>query len=229
MNQQQVTLPFSQQTEKSFTQFMGNEAVTKVLSQPESMPGFIYLKGDKFSGKTHVLQSFENELNANETVCFTVDSMQLTEYDLSQILPARTSHLLVDDIHTLAGNASAELALFNLFNHCKSKNIKLMVTAAIHAKSSAWQLPDLISRLNSGLSLKLELLKGQAALQCFVQQFELNGIPLDVAVIQYLQTHHSSDFATLYQLFLTVSAESLKLKRKVTVPLVKQIIHSNTI
>lgn len=228
MNQQQATLPFGQRADKDFSQFIGNHKTVETLQHVEQLPAFVYILGDDFSGKTHVLKALESKLNKLNAVNFAVDAKQLTEVDVSQIMPVQTQYLLVDDVDNLSfkisGQKSAEVALFNIFNHCKANHIKLIVTAAIHAKSSQWQLPDLISRLNSGLSLSLEVLQGNEALECFAGLFKLNSIPLDPAVLHYLQTHHSSNFSDLYQLFIQVSVESLKLKRKVTVPLVKQVM-----
>jgi DnaA family protein len=224
MSQQQATLPFNQQATQNFQHFEGNQAVVETLKNIQSLPQFVYIWGNSFSGKTHLLSAMSAFLSEADAVCFAVDAVQLTQVDLTQVLPEGLNFLLLDGVQVLAGVADAEVALFNLFNHCKARGTGLIVSASIHNKSNKWQLPDLISRLNSGLSLRLETLQGSAALTCISRQFAVNGIPLERAVIQYLQTHHSSDYAELYRLFLQVSAESLKLKRKVTVPLLKQIM-----
>lgn len=228
MSQQQATLPFNQQAAQNFEHYLGNEAVVETLKQVENLPQFVYLWGGCYSGKTHLLNALQTSISDTDDVCFAVDAACLSEVELIDMLPKDLNYLLLDGVQKLAGAKDAELALFNLFNHCKSRGIKLLVTASIHSKSDAWQLPDLVSRLSSGLSLKLEALQGATALTCIARQFELNGIPLEPSVIQYLQTHHSSDYAELYRLFLQVSAESLKLKRKVTVPLLKQTIQQQT-
>jgi len=224
MSQQQATLPFSQQSVQNFKQYIGNDSVVETLQQPQNLPQFVYIWGNLYSGKTHLLNALEDYLTEAKIVCLAVDAMYLNQVELVQVLPQGLAYLLLDDVHDLAGEAAAEVALFNLFNHCRAKGVTLVVTASAHSKSTVWQLPDLISRLNSGLTLKVESLQGEMALSCITRQFEINGIPLDSAVVQYLQTHHSSDYAELYRLFLQVSIESLKLKRKVTVPLLKQIM-----
>jgi DnaA family protein len=229
MVQQQATLPFSQQSEQYFNQFIGNDAVVETLQNFQKLPQFVYVWGEAYSGKSHLINAIENHLLTAGKVCFAVDALYLTQVELMRILPDALEYLMLDDVQNLAGKSEAEVALFNLFNHCKAKNITLIITAAVPSKSAAWQLPDLVSRINSGLNLKLETLQGQMALDCISHQFILNGMSLEPAVTQYLQTHHSSDYAELYELFLLVSAESLKLKRKVTVPLLKQIIQQQVI
>ncbi len=227
MNQHQATLPFSPLAGVRFSEYLGNESVVDVLKAHQDLPDFVYILGGRFSGKTHLFNAFNHNLK-DESSCFAVDAIYLNEVDLTQVLPSGLEYLLLDDIHELAGDEAAELALFNLFNHCKSQKITLVVFASTHSKSGDWKLPDLISRINSGLSQKLVTLQGDKALSCIVNQFKLNGIPLDGAVVQYLQSYLSSDFAELYSLFLKVSSESLKLKRKVTIPLVKQVIQDSS-
>jgi|GEM_PF-1188407 len=226
MSQHQAALPFKPQSDLSFEKYMDNGSVVEAMKKLESLPQFIYVWGAEYSGKTHLFNAFEvylNELKSGD-VCFAVDAIYLTQIELVQVFPKGLNYLLLDDVHIIAGDALAEVALFNLFNYCKTKDITLMTFASIHSKANQWQLPDLISRLNSGLNLKLEALRGESAFSCMVKQFKINGIPLDCSVIQYLQTHYSSNYTDLYRLFLLVLNESLKLKRKVTVPLVKQIM-----
>ena len=227
MSQNQATLPFSPHSGVDYDQYVGNESVIEALKSYQELPDFVYVFGGRYSGKSHLFNALKHNLEL-ETVSFAVDAIYLTQVELTQILPKDLRYLLLDDVQDLAGDEVAELALFNLFNHCKAQGITLVVFASIHSKSSEWKLPDLISRLNSGLNQKLETLQGDGALSCIVNQFRLNGIPLDGAVTHYLQSYFSSDFADLYSLFLKVSIESLKLKRKVTVPLVKQIIQAKS-
>ncbi|MGJ8664670.1 MAG: HdaA/DnaA family protein, partial [Marinicella sp.] len=153
-----------------------------------------------------------------------LDSLVLKQVDVTSILADDLQFLLLEDVDLLMSDHAGELALFNLFNYCKNNSIKLVVSSLVHPKDNAWQLPDLISRLNSGLTYALEPLNGSDAMTCIAKQFSLNGMTLDKTVIHYLQTHYSSSYPALFRLFLSVSTQSLKLKRKVTVPLIKQAI-----
>ncbi len=227
MSQQQATLPFNQLAEQNFAQYQGNEAVVNVLQKPAKLPQFSYIWGTGYTGKSHLLAALGGLLQQNDCEYFSTSSSQLLQHDLSAVLPQHIKYLMIDDVDHLSGSAQGELALFNLFNHCKSHAIKMIVTASVHTKDAVWQLPDLVSRLSSGLTLGLDPLKGDQSLACINQQFELSGMRVDEAVMQYLRTHFSSSYPELYQLFTLVAVESLKYKRKVTVPLIKQVIKNN--
>lgn len=220
----QDTLPFKRLSAKTFDHYMGNVSVVNVLQEPDKLPQFCYIWGEEFSGKTHLLDALCDQLNINNTQYLMLESSTLIDGDITAVISGNVKFILVDDVDHMIGVESNEVALFNFYNYCKSEAINLVVTAAVHPKDPAWVLPDLISRLNAGLTLALEPIKGQAAIDCIAKQFSLNGMPLDTSVIHYLQAHYTSTYPALFRLFLSVSSESLKLKRKVTVPLIKQAI-----
>ncbi len=227
MKQDQVPLPLNHLTQNSFALYLGNESVVKSLENPAALPQFTYIWGDAFTGKSHLLAGMNDLLAASEYSHLMLDAEQLQYFDFTAVLPDGLSFVLLDDIDVLAGDREGELALFNLFNYCKSHACQLVVTALVHPKSSLWQLPDLVSRLNSGLVFALETLKGELALSRIKNIFEVNGMPLEEGVYKYLQAHHASTLPDLYQLFELVASESLKLKRKVTIPLIKKTIQES--
>ncbi len=220
----QAALPFKNQSEFDFETWLGDSPVAKALQKYDELPQFTYLHGQNHTGKTHLLNALQQSLHNQGIIQQLIQAKSLQQLDITAIIPNGIKYILVDDINELTGKPEGELALFNFFNHCKNHQIKLIVSSCIEPKSDLWKLPDLVSRINSGLTLRLQPLKGDSAFQCLAQQFEFNGIPVETAVIQYLQTHHNSSYPRLYQLFLSVAAESLQKKRKVTVPLVKTVI-----
>ena len=224
MNRQQSTLPLKTRQPKGFEDFMGNEALVKVLSCYRDLPQFSYVNGSQYAGKTHILGAMEHVIQDDNQSVLQLRAADLLGLDWTLILPDRLSFLLLDDVDELAENSTAEVTLFNVYNHCRQHQTKLVVTAKLSRKSAQWQLPDLRSRLSSGLSLSLETLSGDQALSCLALQFKQDGIPVDDAVLNYLKTHTNTRYSDLYGLYLVVAETSLELKRKVTVPLIKQAI-----
>ncbi len=227
MNSGQVPLPLRHSDQNSLAMFLGNDAVVNALQNVEDLPQFTYLWGSRHTGKSHLLSAVSDSLNIKQINHLDLDAAQLLQLDFSAVLPDSLSFLLLDDVDVLAGDEAGELALFNLFNHAKAIGYRLLVTASVHPKSQRWQLPDLVSRLNSGLVLSLEPLKGEPALSRIKNIFETNGISLEAGVYKYLQAHHASTLPELYQLYELVASESLKLKRKVTIPLIKKTMQES--
>ena len=225
----QVQLPLQMNAKKTadFESFIGNESVVKSLKEFGSLPGFTYIWGKQYSGKSHLIDAMNDSLVAQSKNVLILDAKMLSHDELLNVIPAGVESILIDDVGLCASNDAGEVGLFNLFNRCKSLDCKLVVTARIPARADQWLLPDLKSRLNSGLILHLEPLNHEKALLCLEQQFNVHGIPLDPAVMNYLRANQNTSFEYLYELFLCLAAESLKLKRKVTVPLVKKAIQEN--
>ena len=227
MKQLQATLPFSSMAQPTLADFIGHDTVVEALNQPNQLPAFTHIWGGKHTGKTHLLLSLAALLEQHNIPHLLLDGNQIGSLDWAAVLPDSMAFLLLDDVGEMAGQEDHEIALFNGFNHCRSAHIKLVLSSHIQARDPQWQLPDLRSRLQSGLGFTLEPLQGEQALLCMQQQFRLNGIKLDPAVMQYVQAHHRSSYPHLYQLFTRLAAASLALKRKVTVPLVKQVMQEN--
>lgn len=222
MTQPQVPLDMTQSESHTFEGFIGSEGLVESLSSPEKLPQFTYLWGVKHSGKTHLINALAEELAKRGTAHVSLDASMLHDADVFDHLPEGLDFLLLDDVQVLQSHVEGEVALFNVYNWCRDKQCQLVVSAGCSNRSEQWQLPDLRSRLTAGLTLHIEPLKGEHALHCLERQFSLNGIPIDKAVIDYLRTHQNTSFEHLYALFRQVASHSLVLKRKVSVPLIKE-------
>lgn len=219
-------LPLQLKTSESagFSEFIGHKNVVNNLRNYADLPAFCYLWGAACSGKSHLLSAYnQNRLhNGDSGVLFS--AAVLKETDLSELLQPQGSFVAFDDLQLLAGHAVGERHLFNVFNLCRAQHISLMVASRIAPRHSDWQLPDLRSRLQSGLTLELSVLKGEQAMTLLKRQFEIQGIPSDESVFHYIASHHATDFASLNELLQKLSALSLRDKRKITVPYVKHVI-----
>ena len=226
MTQVQVPLQFFKKDSFTFDEFVGNQSVVDSLTHYEKLPQFTYLWGEKYSGKSHLLVALENRLAINNKIYLSLNAEVLKDHDVISNLPDQLAYLLISDVNMLQSDNTGELALFNIYNWCRSRDCRLIVSANSSPRSGLWQLPDLQSRLNSGLVLAIKPLKGDSALDCISQQFINHGIPLEPSVVNYLKTTQNTSYQYLYPLFLKIAADSLTLKRKVTVPLLKKAIQS---
>lgn len=224
MMQPQVPLQLNNKKPFKLDGFIGAAEVVQNLKNFQDLPPFTYLWGAKYSGKTYLVTALASELKRNGFESLVIDAMKITNNEVLDNLPPSVKYLIIEDVCQLKGKKFFETALFNLYNSCLSQNIKLLVTASISQRSEQWQLPDLRSRLSAGLTLSLDVLKGDEAINCMVQQFVVQGMPLDAAVIHYLKTTQNSSLANLYPLFERLSLDSLRLKKKVTIPMIKNAV-----
>lgn len=224
MTQPQVPLQLNTKGTCQFEDFIGSKEVVDSLLHYQHLPLLTYLWGSAFAGKSFLLSALCNHLQKNNQKVALVAAMNILDHGLIEYLLTDYDFLLVEDISQLSGNLAYETALFNLYNACQSQKVKLVVTAECSQRDALWQLPDLRSRLSSGLVLSLEVLKGDDALLCIKQLFSQSGMPLEDAVINYLKTTQNTSLSNLYPLFKQLTIDTLKLKRKVTIPMIKQAL-----
>lgn len=227
MSKAQMPLQMEVIEAMDFADFIGHEDIVSTLKDRSNLASFCYLWGAQYSGKTHLLSAFSQQQQQQGDLGSVFSAAVLMDMDLSEFIQHQWSYLALDGIEQLAGHNDGERHLFNVFNACKAANVTLLVTADISPRSRQWQLPDLISRLQSGLTLELSPLSGQFALTLFRRQFRNRGIPIEETVLKYIESRYPTDYVSLHKLLIQLDNHSLRDKRKITVPFVKHVLAEN--
>ena len=220
----QVPLDLVSVPSQDFEHFiLADEGAAVVSALKGRLPDFSYVWGIQGTGKTHGLNACRHWQERQMVKSMMVSAEQMKSVPIENILPTDLQLLLVDDVDVLQGNRDDETLAFNLYNHCKANGVTLIYSASVSPRSDNWCLPDLKSRLNAGQILPLEVLSGPKATLLFEKQLVEKGIAFDSAVIPYVEKHLSSDYPSLCQLLKIIETETLKEKRRLTVPLLKKI------
>jgi len=220
----QLPLQLPMTESAGFSDFIGHDEEVASLKNYLELPGFCYMWGKTCSGKSHLLSAYSQYRQHKGETGALFSAAVLMETDISEVMQSHWSFVVFDDIHWVAGNETGERHAFNIFNACRAKQIPMLVASQLSPRNPSWQLPDLCSRLKSGLTIELSVLKGQQAMKLFKRQFKDHGIPADESVIKYINSHHATDYASLDILLRKLSALSLRDKRKITVPFVKHVL-----
>jgi DnaA family protein len=168
--------------------------------------------GAKGSGKSHLLAAVVDASNGPAHVV-ALDAPP------SVVDPAAV--YAVDDVDTASDSAQA--ALFTLFNACRDRGARLLMTAGAPPLLSRLR-DDLRTRIGWGLVLELKPLADAdkpAALAAYAEQ---HGFKLGNDVIAFLLSHVRRDMATLLSTLRALDRYSLSTKRPVTVPLVRELL-----
>ncbi len=224
MSKDQLPLQLEVPGVTDYAGFIGHDDIINTLKNNQEMPSFCYLWGIAHSGKTHLMSAYNQDRQHQGDIGAVFSADVLMELDISEFLQENWDYMALDGIEVVAGNNQGERHLFNLFNACKASSVQLLVTAEISPRSHQWQLPDLISRLKSGLTLELSALTGRRALMLLRRQFTDRGIPVDEAVVNYIESHCPSDYGSLHKLLVRLDNHSLRDKRKITIPFVKHVL-----
>ena len=131
---------------------------------------------------------------------------------------------IIEDIDQ--ANEIEQIKIFNLYNEHKSSKRKLLVTGNNNPKKMMLR-DDLSSRLSWGLVYKLNLLQDTEKKLALNQYSKDKGINLKNEIIEYLLRHFKRDLPSLLATIDALDRWSLKTKRPITIPLLKDMIQKD--
>ena len=132
--------------------------------------------------------------------------------------------LCLDDIDAVVGDRAWEVALFNLYNAALANGQSWLVSSRGGIQAERFCLPDLCSRMKSFSTYRLPVLGDDELLNVIVTRCRARGIIIDEAVVRYILSRGRRDLHYLVDLVAQLDRSSLQMKRKVTIPFVKDVM-----
>ena len=185
----------------------------------------IFVWGEKGLGKSHLLQACCHHAHQQHQTAFyfALSADELPDpallFDLDKF-----DLVCLDNIEHIAGDPVWEQAFFNFFNQHRSRGHTLIVSAACAPGKLAIQLPDLKTRFNWGLALKLKPLSETESIAALIFKADQMGFEITPQAGRFLLTHYDRDLASLWALLEKLDRASLAAKRKLTLPFLKKIL-----
>lgn len=223
----QLPLAFKPGQDQRFIDFLGQDTVRSAIEQLSEGQGQhdIILVGAAGAGKTHLLRAAAaHALATGRSAAYLPMAKRVSM--LPGMLADFEGHALVciDDVQMLAGNRDAEIALFHFFNRARAEHCRLLFAAEAMPASLGFGLPDLVSRLEQGLRLNIDVLDEPGKRQVITRRAGNRGLQIDDAVLDYLFTRVSRDLHTLSAVLDQLDQASLAAQRRLTVPFVKSVL-----
>jgi DnaA-homolog protein len=169
-----------------------------------NQPSFIYLWGEKGSGKSHLISAILNNMLHKPI------SMRPTE-----------AYFFLDDVHLL--DNEKQIALFNQYNQLKEAG-GLLITAGLHAPTQMGLRDDLATRLAWGLVYQLHPLNDDEKASALKQHAIERGMKLPNEVTDYCLRYLRRDLPSLMSVLDALDEWSLTEKKPVTVPMLKKLL-----
>jgi DnaA family protein len=188
---------------------------------------WLYLHGPRASGRTHLLIGacrlvLEAARNARY---LSLASLEESRAEAIASFGAQDGDLLaIDDVQAIAGDASAERALFDLYNRARDAHATLLFTAAAPANQLGLQLPDLISRLSACTQHALQPLDEAGRREVLRMRAQQRGLEVDDAVLDWLFARQPRDLAALMDLFERLDHAALAAQRRITIPFLRGLL-----
>lgn len=224
----QLALAIQLNDEATFNDFCweGHQLLQKELLKALDGTGerFIYLWGNTGSGKSHLLQACCQHLGIDATSIY-LPLETLKTWDAS-VLSDLEDHSLycIDEIEAIAENTMWEEALFHLYNRVRDKST-LIVAANTPPKQLPIALPDLKSRLSSGLVIQIHELTDANKAKTLQSEALRRGFELSQQVAQFLVSRSARNMHDLRALLDKLDHASLEAQRKITIPFVKTTLN----
>lgn len=196
------------------------------VSQADDM-NQAYLWGVSGAGKSHLLQASIALARAqNWGDCRYIALNNIDHYHPS-LLEGEPQMLAVDDLQNLAGKDEWQLALLNAINRARDSGGKILLAAKQAPAELAISLMDLRSRLGWGTVFRLRELDDAGKLAWLQARARKQGYELSMEAGQYLLNHSRRDMQSLQQNFVKLNSASIAQKRKVSIPLIRQVLELN--
>ena len=224
----QIPLPFRQYDHYELDQYCAghNREVLEYLHGLRTGGGGVTcLWGESGTGKSHLLQAMCTRTAAQGGRSAYLPLEEHAALEPGMLLGLDVLQLVcVDDMDAIAGIGPWEQAVFNLFNGLAEAGHTLIFSAAMSPRGLPLSLPDLKSRLQSGLIFHLQPLPEADRLQALRQRARLRGLELGDEVMAYLSKHLARDTHSLFRFLDRLDQASLAAKRRLTVPFVRELL-----
>jgi DnaA family protein len=187
---------------------------------------FLYLYGETGTGKTHLLIACADAVQRQGFRVIYLSLAELKQTSQPAVLQSleQADLLCLDDLEAVAGEAEWEEALFHCFNRLHDARGKLLVATTHNPANIELNLPDLRSRLATGLVYQLTSMNDEQKQQALILQSQSRGLSMTDDVAQYLLRHYGRDMTALMIVLQKLDKASLQAKRRLTIPFIRQVL-----
>lgn len=186
---------------------------------------YIYLWGNKGSGKSHLLQACCHAFALSGTSIY-LPLPQIKEWGPEALDGIENQDLIcLDDIQSIAHDRPWEEAVFHLYNRIRDRDTGLLLISGENPPSGlALTLPDLRSRLSAGLVLHIQDMSDEDKLASLKNHAQQRGFEMSEGVGQYLIARCSRNMHDLIACLDQLDEASLSAQRKITIPFVREVL-----
>lgn len=228
---QQLSLEIKLDDQATFENFYaprGSNHHLAVLMLQDSRQQTTYLVGNSGSGLSHLLQAacqkgpFEAAAQA-----IYLPMKDLHSFQPQEILDGlqRLQMVCIDDLHLVACKEQWQVPLFNFFNLCKDSATHLVFSSQKLPDDLGVGLPDLLSRLKSGLVHRLMDFQDDDLRRLLQLRANGRGLYISDEVARFLLERMQRDTHSLMHALETLDKASLQEQRRLTIPFVKSVLN----
>ena len=225
-NPQQLIFPWSKKSIAIFDHFYMDDLNLHIkdalLKQDD-----LFLYGIPGTGKSFLMQSLCNYYTSSKKTSLYIPLNEVKEYRSDFLDSLEELDLIcIDEVDSIAGDDIWEVAIFNLINNCLISRCRLIFCSQLNPSSINFNLADLISRIKKIDHMELLPISDNNLRDALKFIIDIRSIKIGNNEIDYLLRHSRRNIKNLVKIIEKLDQLSLKLKRRITIPLIKELIHS---
>lgn len=225
----QLVLGMRLNDDATFSNFLvapENQQLVSALQEALVGEQLIYLWGAPGSGRSHLLQALchaYSEAGAPVLYLPLAERNELSPEILQQ--SSSLSLVCLDDISQIGVDVQWQEAVFHSVNEMMDNGVPLVVSADCAPRDLPLPLKDLRSRLQRGLTFQLHAANDLFKRQILQRRAQLRGIELSDQVCDFILLRSDRSMPALMSVLEKLDDASLQRQRRVTVPLIKEIMN----
>ena len=213
----QMLLNFDQKQNFNYNDFYVSKSNYFAFKLIEKWPSWekniLNIFGEKFSGKTHLVEIFESKYKA----------VRINEKDLNNnIFKSLKLHenVILDNFE----NKSDEKILYSLFNLVDQDNKYLIITSKKPLIEMQFLLKDLGSRVKNCLMAEISKPDDELIFALILKNFSDRQISLDKKLIDYIVKRIDRSYSKIKEFIYKVDEMSLKQKKPINLKTIKELL-----
>ena len=223
----QLTFPWNKVNKSSLEGFFISEENSHLLSllKDSDFLDDLFIYGTKESGKTFLLQAMCNSYSSMSKSSLYIPLKKVMNYGIEIFESLENIDLIcIDGIEEVISKIEWEKAIFNLINKALISESRLILTSSKDLKSLNFLLPDLESRIRKIQSYELYPINDEDIFDALKYISKLTSINLGDKEARYLVTYSQRNISNLVHILESLDQLSMEMKRKITIPLIKEVI-----
>ena len=215
LNQQIIKFDYEKNFKKEdFFITKNNEHVFNLLNKwPKWEKNFLNISGEKFSGKTHLINIFLKKFKG-----IKLDSNILNNNDLKKI---KIHQNIV--LENLDKNIN-ETLFYSLINIVEQDNKYLVVTSTESIVNISFKLNDLISRCKIFLLQSIEKPDDELIFALILKNLSDRQISLDKKLIDYIIKRIDRSYSKIFDFIYKIDEISLKRKKSIDFKIINEVL-----
>jgi DnaA family protein len=223
----QLTFPWNKVNKSSMLGFYCSQENDHLISllMDSNFVDDLFIYGTKQSGKTFLLQAMCNSYSSMGKSSLYVPLKKVMNYGVEIFESLENIDLIcIDGIEQVISKTEWEKEIFNLINKALISKSRLILTSSKDLKSLNFSLPDLESRIKKIQSYELYPIDDKDIIDALKYISQFKSINLGDKEAKYLVTYSQRDISSLIQILESLDQLSMEMKRKITIPLIKEVI-----